>query len=256
MNSSPTFGQFYKRFGFAEYPFSVFTSESEQNHGKELFVDFSMYSPIIEGFLNGRGMILSGDRGTGKTAIIYDFCRRAPPSELIVNISDYSELSLKFTLQEFYKFLIKQLSENLFSRMADDRKTGRALNRSDRIQLSYFLANFVKQASKNDLQRKLSEIQSGWIIWLSQKIYSFIKIPLNIGANATVSFLSDLIAQATGTPKHEPAWKEYFSDPGNPVDDEFSDPEYSFSMLKKLVSLAKLVGYSKIALVLDKVDAV
>ena len=254
MNHSPNFGEFYKKFGFSEYPFSVFTSESEQNHGKDLFVDFSMYSPIIEGFLNGRGMILAGDRGTGKTAIIYDFCRRSSDKDLIVNISDYSELDLQFSSQDFYKFLIRQLSEKLFSKMIDDRRTGRNLTKSDRIQLSYYLAHYVKQATKNELQRKISALQTGWFIWFCRITYEVAKIPLNIGANAAVMLLSDLIAQAAGTPKHEQAWREYFPEPANAVDNAFSDPEYSFSMLQKLVSLAKLVGYDKVAFVLDKVD--
>jgi Cdc6-like AAA superfamily ATPase len=71
-----SFQDFYKNMGFMEYPFAIFTSESEQARQKELFFDTSLYSPIVENFLSGNTIILSGDRGTGKTAILYDLVRR------------------------------------------------------------------------------------------------------------------------------------------------------------------------------------
>ncbi|WP_162596246.1 hypothetical protein [Methylobacterium sp. 17Sr1-1] len=159
---SKSFGEFYRAFGFVEYPFSVFTSENEQTHGKDLFVDFSMYSPIIEGFNNGRTMIIAGDRGTGKTAILYDFSRRASNDSLLVSISDYSDLSLSFNSANFYKFAISNLAERLFAQMADDRKSGSSLSKQDKVLLSYFLAHFVRQASKNELHRKVAALQMGW----------------------------------------------------------------------------------------------
>ncbi|GJD34210.1 P-loop ATPase, Sll1717 family [Methylobacterium aerolatum] len=251
---SVSFGDFYKSFGFSEYPFSVYTSENERSHGKDLFVDFSMYSPIIEGFNNGRTMLLAGDRGTGKTAIIYDFCRKVDENCLVVNISDYSDLKVGFNSEDFYNYIICQLSERLFAKMASDKKTGSQLNKSDKVLLSYFLAKHVKQASKDDLHRKIVNLQVDWKTRLGGTIYSILRIPLNIGANATVTFLSDIIAQAAGVAKHPTEFREYFQDMTSAVDDDFSDTGSSLSTLKKLTALAKKVGYSRIVIVLDKID--
>ncbi|WP_162596245.1 hypothetical protein [Methylobacterium sp. 17Sr1-1] len=69
-----------------------------------------------------------------------------------------------------------------------------------------------------------------------------------------MSFLSDLISQAAGTPKQQSEWKEYFPEFTYNIDESFSDPEISFSMLKKLVGLSKKIGYNNIIFIFDKAD--
>src|SRR5690554_6020267 len=86
MNS---FEEFYKRMGFREYPFSTFTTENEKGKEKELFISPSCYSPIIQNYKEGNTILLTGDRGTGKTAILLDFIRNTElPKILYCRIED------------------------------------------------------------------------------------------------------------------------------------------------------------------------
>ena len=81
-----------------------------------------MYGPIIDAFTARQTTILSGDRGTGKTAIIYDLLRRTEPSSsLIVNFDDYSQLPLSGDSTDLYKFVIQKVCGELFTRIAKDR---------------------------------------------------------------------------------------------------------------------------------------
>ena len=73
----PSFGEFYKRIGFDEFPFSVYSSEEERGKNQKIFVEPSEFSIADEAFRNGRSMILVGDRGVGKTALLLDFHRKA-----------------------------------------------------------------------------------------------------------------------------------------------------------------------------------
>ena len=77
-----TFAEFYHQFGLAEYPFNTFTTEDEKET-KELFVEPIDYSLIKDAFKNSRTIIMAGNRGTGKTAIVFDLMRNAPQNSFI-----------------------------------------------------------------------------------------------------------------------------------------------------------------------------
>lgn len=143
-----TFADFYKRIGFDQYPFSVFTSELEREYRERLFVDIAMYGPVTEGFRSGRTMILSGDRGTGKTAIIFDFIRQIDQKKVcVVNIDDFSGLQLSYSSADLYQFLIEKISDKFFGNLGIfDRKLWK-LNRDDRQKLAFFI-DFSQRAAR------------------------------------------------------------------------------------------------------------
>ncbi len=254
--SQITFGSFYKAFGFSEYPFSQFTSEHETEKGKALFIDTQMYSPIIEGFRDRRTMILSGDRGTGKTAVLYDFNRNTQrQNTIVISVSDYSQLGTKFEGSDLYKFVIRNLSDEFFRRMGEDRKTGSKLARADKVLLTYFMVHFTKPATVAELRRQVQDMQHGLMSRVASWIYDKTRLPLNIGANAAAKFLGELIARATAAPTAvEPPWTEYFPELGKRVDESFTDAEASYSMLRRLVSLVRKVGYDRVVFMFDKID--
>ena len=63
-----SFSAFYKSFGLASFPFDTYTTEQELEYAKKLFVAQGEYDPIIEGFKSERSIIITGERGSGKTA--------------------------------------------------------------------------------------------------------------------------------------------------------------------------------------------
>lgn len=106
LQDSVSFEAFCQRKGFQTYPFNSFTAENEQDKQAHLFISTKVYSPLFEAFEAGQTMILCGDRGTGKTAITYDFSRRTSKDSLVCQIDDFSTLPLRFSEGEFYKFVL------------------------------------------------------------------------------------------------------------------------------------------------------
>ena len=101
------FSEYIQSLGFNEYPFSTFTTENEKGREQHLFVHPSNYAPIIQNFQQHQSLILIGNRGTGKTAILSDFKRQIDLRKtLLVEISDFSLLPTSFSQTQFYNFII------------------------------------------------------------------------------------------------------------------------------------------------------
>lgn len=252
---SVSFDDFCKKFGFVEYPFNSYTSENEVDRAEALFINTSLYSPIVQAFDNKQTVLLTGDRGTGKTAIIYDFMRRLNSKDAItVSIDDFSSLPEEYSSVQFYEFLTRHLSEELFKKIASDKKSGSKLSRDDRVLLSYYYARFTNQATKNVVVRKVSDLQNGFATKVGVYIYNILKVPVNMGANLTVHFVGNLISRSMGLTEPPHSWNDYFPELTINVDNDFHDAEGSFEALVRLTELSKKVGYTRVVFAFDKVD--
>ena len=90
-----SFSQFIQDMGFVEYPFSTYTTENEKGKEDNLFVSPSGYAPIIQSFNQEQSLVLIGDRGTGKTAILLDFERNLDKTSTLP--VSYTHLTLPTT---------------------------------------------------------------------------------------------------------------------------------------------------------------
>lgn len=249
-----TFEEFYNNIGFEEYPFFVFTSEQETQRSEQLFIGTSMYSPIVQSFINGNTIILAGDRGTGKTAVLYDFLRRSDEKSMIVSISDFSSLSQGYKQKDFYKFVIVHISECFFAQIESKESITGNLSKEDRIRLAYFYHAFAKTSTREALKRRVEKLQTTRAQKIARRSYKALKTPLNAGANFLVQLITDLVAKSIGTAQTEYTWSEYFPEMRSGVDTAFNSDEVSYGMLEKLVTLIKKCGISNVTLVFDKID--
>lgn len=204
-------------------------------------------------------MIMVGDRGSGKTAIILDFLRRSTndhmSKKLIVNIVDFSSLKVGFSASDLYKFTIESISRELFERIADNNVSVRKLSREDKISLSYFLHHFVPTHTKAELKRKIESIQIGRVKRSFAWIYRVLRVPANVGINAATHFLGDLLSKTLGTNvPGESTFREYLPDYSPSAQNDFNDAEASYSRLKQLIELTRRLGFEKVVCILDKID--
>ena len=65
-----TFEEYYKKFNFQEFPFQRANAEAEKEQLDSYYVEPINYSIIVNG-LKTSSAIVSGERGTGKTALSY-----------------------------------------------------------------------------------------------------------------------------------------------------------------------------------------
>ena len=71
-NNERSMRDFYQSFGLSNYPFNIFTAENETEYASSLFVHPLNYDVIKGSFDGNRSVIIRGNRGTGKTALLFN----------------------------------------------------------------------------------------------------------------------------------------------------------------------------------------
>ena len=66
------FDAFIQGLGLTKYPFSVFTAEEEKELLRSTFVRPLAYSPAVQAAERRTNIFLYGERGTGKTALLFE----------------------------------------------------------------------------------------------------------------------------------------------------------------------------------------
>lgn len=254
-----TIKEFYQRFGLLENPFASFTTENEGQKFKDTFVKPNDYETILENFSQTNSIILSGDRGTGKTALIKDFLEKTDTAnDIVVHIVDFTALEQNYELNRFYKFLIEHLSVSLFSNLAEYRGRISKLNREEKLLLCYLLQNFVPQISKGNLREKIEHIQVSWLRRSYKKFENIFRGFFNYGATAGGVFIDEYIAKHfTGLPPltESVQIKNFFPElPTVNIEEEFINQETSYQLIIRIARLAKKLGYKRVLVVFDRAD--
>ncbi|HDR9101086.1 TPA: ATP-binding protein [Burkholderia vietnamiensis] len=252
-----TFESFYKNVGFGEYPFSKWSAEQERDRLHELFVRPSYYGPIDEAFKGGLGMFLIGERGTGKTAAIYDLIRDSKESNIVVLIDDFSSVPVAYNPEDLYFLIISRVSEKIFEKIFLNRRVLSRLSDSQRLLLSYVYKEYTTSTTKAELARRLEHIQvPSWRRWAT-KAYGLFRGLLNYGATVTVNFVADAISKSLGNiaPNvSDSSVKEYFPDIPFRSDDTFNSLDASLRLLECLADLGHQLTLGRTIVVLDKLD--
>ncbi|WP_428524627.1 P-loop ATPase, Sll1717 family [Roseibium sp.] len=254
MNKVVTFDEFCNNFGFASYPFNSFTAEMEKERQAELFVPTKLYSPFYEAFEAGNTIILSGDRGTGKTSIIYDFIRRATEDSLICQIDDFSDLDKDYSEADFYRFITSVFVNSFFENLKDLRVANGNLSEEEKILLTYYYVNFASDATRGLVKRTASQIQVSSFKRTLGKLYNFIRNPLNIATNFGVSILADVVARSAGASGISAKVSEYFPEIEAGVETDLPKSEDTLEALRRFAKIARKAGFKRITLMIDKVD--
>ena len=250
------FDSYVKSLKFREYPFSIFSAEGERRRLEELFVKPVIYAPLVETFSNRSSVVISGERGNGKTALLFELMRTRSTNGISVYIEDFSELQLGHDQAQLYDFLIKNLAEELFKFVAGRPRKIWSLSKDEKLLLSFLLQYKVDALSLSRIEERIRKIQIHPIkrggIWL----YNRGRGLLNYGAAAALSITSDVVA------KHLPllpaidasVQREYFPALVGDAVDEVQLAKASYGLLNRVVDLSLRLGASEVVFILDKVD--
>lgn len=249
-----SFDEFYREFGFSSYPFNSFTAENEKDDQERLFVSTRLYSPIVQSFKEGQTLIISGDRGTGKTSILYDFSRHASEDTLFCKVDDYSPLQEKYSESDIYRFLISTIANSFFQDAAKGKLYHGKLSDDQRVLLAYYYVNFASDSTRGLANRAIKAIQLSPAKRFGIAAYNFFRNPLNILANASTSLLADVVAKATGAAAISQQASEYFPEVSAALESELPAADATFEALRRLNQLILKAGYRRITVVFDKID--
>lgn len=249
------FDNFYKNIGLAEYPFTIFTTELEQDRTKALFEPSTEHGPIIESFMASRSIIILGERGVGKTAVKEEFLRNSS-NRISSLITNFEELSIPPLDNEIYTLIIKNILNGIFSYLGDHPGAILKLKKIDKIYLSFLIYYFSEEDSLVLLKEKIENAQHRFIFKVLNTIYNNSRFLLNYTGTVLENGIKRYIAQNFGIMQFydETIIHEYFPEIKLRTITEFSERTVSLKEIIKSAELAKKLSGIKPTIFIDSID--
>ncbi|KWQ05764.1 hypothetical protein SE27_11190 [Acinetobacter harbinensis] len=253
-----TFSDFLKNLRLDKNPFAFFTTENELKQSVEIFTPVNDYESILSNFSSDNSLIILGDRGAGKTALLKNLESKIDRKKIIsVSITDFSDLPLNFDSKDFYQFLITKISVQLFSSLANEKTRINKLDQEEKILLSYLLQNFVPQISKAYLRDQIKTIQIPWYKLTYKKFEKFIRDIFNYSATAANTLVDDFLSKHfSGLPPitENIKIKEYFPELDINFEENFLDQDISYFLIERILKIIEKLQYSKVIVLIDRID--
>lgn len=256
------FDEFTRGLGLEKYPFSVFTAEEEQDFLRVAFVRPLAYSPAIQAAREGKNIFLYGERGTGKTALLFELVNERSKTAKVIQVSDFAELPKIPERADVYGLYVSALAGMIFRQLLPQMSNiffdRPKLDRDDKVLLSYLLRNHTTTLSRAALQEDMRRIQHGRIKRGATWVFNLFRGVANQAASTGVDIVSQTIRQSLGLPEHSSdeanSAKDYFERIELQVDSDFDDGKANLLLLKRTVALCHKLGLKPITLVLDRID--
>lgn len=253
-----TFNEFLKNLNLENNPFAFFTTENELKQSVDIFTPINDYESILSNFSSDNSLIILGDRGAGKTALIKNLESKTERKEIIsVSITDFSDLPLNFESKDFYHFLISKISLELFSSLANEKKRINKLDQEEKILLSYLLQNFVPQVSKAYLRDQIKAIQVPWYKLTYKRFEKIIRDIFNYSATAANTLVDDFLSKHfSGLPPitENVKIKEYFPELDINFEETFLNQDISYFLIERILKIVEKLKFTKVIVLIDRID--
>lgn len=255
---SVDFDAFTQGLGLTKYPFSVFTAEEEKEFLSDAFVRPLAYSPAVQAATSRKNIFLYGDRGTGKTALLFELVKASGPGSVVAQITDFSAIPITPSQSDIYSLYISTLANALLKRllptMAHFRRPYK-LTKHDKVLISYLLQHHTSTLSRNALMDDLRSVQHHRMKRWATSTFNFFRSLLNSAAGAAVDMLSETVSKSLGLPQPTLGGaKEYLQAIDLSVDSTLDEARANLVVLQQTVALCKKVGMESLTLVVDRID--
>lgn len=251
------FNDFLKSIGLVNYPFNLYTAENEQEYADKLFVRADNYDSIKSSFEGNRSIIVRGNRGIGKTALLLDLQRGAnSKAHFVCMIDDYSMLNIEPKIEEYYNLIIRNIAACLFEYLIGNTEKLKKLNWNERIFLSMILSQYTTSTTKNILAQKIEAIQLSKTKKIIKKYINLFRFIFNYGLTTGLNIVNDVLRNyyTLLPPIKEDQIRNFLPTVNLDTDTEFERIDASYNLIIQLCDILKKIGYSRITIVLDKFD--
>lgn len=250
------FKDYFLRVGLENYPFDVYTAENEIKYLDNLYVHLGNYDSIKEAYNAKRSIIIRGNRGIGKTALLYDLKRDSGKNEIICTIDDFSRLSLTPSTNEYYELIIRNIARDLFNKLICEEKKLKKLKKDDRLFLSMLLCHYTSSTTKRELEEKIENIQLSKTKKTIKKYINCIRFIANYGLSTGVNLINDTLRNYYTflPPVDEGDIKNILPQIDLGVDSDFLEGDTQYEVLSRLCAIISKLGYGRITVFLDKFD--
>lgn len=252
------FDAFTQGLGLTKYPFSVFTAEEEKEFLSTAFVRPLAYSPAVQAAKLRKNIFLYGERGTGKTALLFELMKACDASSTVAEVTDFSAVPISPSQSDICSIYISTLASAILKRllptMSDFRRPYK-LTRQDKTLLSYLLRYHTSALSRNALMEDLRQIQHHPAKRFGVATFNFFRGLINSAAGAAVDMLSETVSKSLGLPQPAAGGaKEYLQAIELKIDGTLDESRANLVILQQTIALCKKVGMGKLTLVIDRID--
>lgn len=257
MHTLRSMRDFYESIGLRDYPFNVYTAENEAGYATEIFVHPLNYDSIKSSFDGKRSIVIRGNRGTGKTALLNDLAKQIDyNAAVIVEIDDYSDIPIEPLNSDYYQLLISGLVKSMFYSLFENTKRLKKLSKDDKVFLSFLLSEYTSVVTKSELTRKIEEIQLSRVKRFFKKNVNLCRAVVNYGLTAGLNIVNDVIRNHFGTlPPLDPLTvREFFPKLDLEAETEFNKANSSYNLLVRICDVIYKLGYQRIIVFFDKFD--
>ncbi len=252
------FDEFTKMLGFEKYPFSVFTAEEERDFLSTLFVKPLAYSPAVLAARERKNIFLYGERGTGKTALLYELIAECLSDATVAEIFDFSGIPISPSPSDVCGLYVSTLATALFKKLLptiSDFRPPYTFTQKEKRLLSYLLRHHIGTLSRNSLLEDLKNVQHSRLKRASVWAFNITRGILNKAAGAAIDMLSETISKSLGLPQPaQSGAKEYLQAIELNVDGTLDEGKANLLLLQQTIALCKKVGIEKLTIVIDRMD--
>jgi len=252
------FDAFTQGLGLTRYPFSVFTAEEERDFLSSVFVRPLAYSPAMQAASTSKSVFLYGERGTGKTALVFELINACLSESTVVEISDFSGIPITPNQSDIRGLYVSALATALLKKLLptiSDFFPPYKLSSQEKVLLSYLLQHHTTALSRNELMEDLRRIQYSRLKRATVSLFNLSRGLLNRAAGVAIDMFSETVSKSLGLPQSVAGGaKDYLQAIDLKVDGALDEAKASLVILQQTIALCRKIGMDKLTLVLDRID--
>ncbi len=253
--------ELFSNMGFEKNPFSKFSAEDERDYLKEIYVTPRFYQTLIEELVEGNSRYLLGERGVGKSALMFYLMEDLKSKGIYpILIDEYDEIPIKNNGYELLFLVERSIITQLGVELLCNKTKIKKLAKDDREKLAFLINVFFKNISKNRVKELYEEISGEKKKNIFKRICNhFLIRPINIILSGASNVAGVTVSKALGLPiiDNNVVYFQFISElieNGNPK--EYSKMSYKDikEILRETAVLIEKLGYKKLIVFFDKLD--
>ncbi|MCU0158202.1 P-loop ATPase, Sll1717 family [Bacillus safensis] len=256
--------ELYKNLGFKDNPFSRFSAEEERDYLNDIFQNPKYFQTILTDIKEGRTRFIVGERGIGKSALMYRLKEDLENEKVLTLLIDrFDNFNLKSNEKDFLIEVIKQLVNFVSILTFTDKSVIKNLSKYEKEKLAFFISEFFDTLSQSELERIYNNTTKYKNNNFLKKVYNILfSKPVNVVLSATSETISDTVRKSLGVQGDlsEEFYKKYIPEfklsgvgkKSNIL--EVSDVKKCKEFLEDILIVSKKCGFKKVAVFFDKID--
>lgn len=255
--------ELFNSLGLKQNPFSKFSAEEEKEYLDKIYECPKDYLTILSDVKSGSSRYIMGDRGFGKSALMYKLTNDLEEADIFsVLIDSYDEIPLKNNGTDILYMLCNKVITSLGIRLLANKSKIKSLTSHERDKLSFLFLNFFESLSPKEIEASVENITKQKKINFVRKVFNYFFLkPINTVLSSTSDFIGSTVSKSLGLPQtiDSAVYKEFIKEL------EITQSNFQINLkklsykdlkniLKESAGIIDALGYGRTIIFFDKID--